>query len=217
MKDYKSTAEEIIREIGKNNIISAAHCATRLRIQVKDRNIICDENVQKIDQVKGVFYNSGQYQVILGTGIVNKVYEAFMDVTQAKEVDHRTVANNDAGKLKTALRNLSDVFVPIVPILGATGLFLGLKGVLFNATVLGMMGMSLQNVPESFTTIMTILCDTAFAFLAAFICWSAFKKFGGTPIIGFLIGLMLVSPALPNAYAVAYGSAEPIYGNRSPR
>ncbi|WP_089139910.1 PTS transporter subunit EIIC [Vibrio rumoiensis] len=211
MKDYKSTAEEIIREIGKNNIISAAHCATRLRIQVKDRNIICDENVQKIDQVKGVFYNSGQYQVILGTGIVNKVYEAFMDVTQAKEVDHRTVANNDAGKLKTALRNLSDVFVPIVPILGATGLFLGLKGVLFNATVLGMMGMSLQNVPESFTTIMAILCDTAFAFLAAFICWSAFKKFGGTPIIGFLIGLMLVSPALPNAYAVAYGSAEPIY------
>nr|WP_319556675.1 PTS transporter subunit EIIC [uncultured Vibrio sp.] len=211
MKDYQSTAEEIIREIGKDNIISAAHCATRLRIQVKDRKIICDENVQKIDQVKGVFYNSGQYQVILGTGIVNKVYEAFMDVTQTKEVDHKTVANNDAGKLKTALRNLSDVFVPIVPILGATGLFLGLKGVLFNATVLGMMGMSLQNVPESLTTIMTILCDTAFAFLAAFICWSAFRKFGGTPIIGFLIGLMLVSPALPNAYSVAYGSAEPIY------
>lgn len=211
MKNYDNIARDIIREIGLDNIISATHCATRLRIQVKDRDAICDENVQRIDQVKGVFFNSGQYQVILGTGIVNKVHAAFMDISQAKEVDHKAIAAEDAGKLKTALRNLSDVFVPIVPILGATGLFLGLKGVIFNPSVLAMIGMTPQDVPAGVNALMTILCDTAFAFLAAFICWSAFKKFGGTPVIGFLIGLMLVSPALPNAYAVAFGSAEPIY------
>jgi PTS system sucrose-specific IIC component len=84
--------------------------------------------------------------------------------------------------------------VPIVPVLGATGLFLGLKGVIFNDTVQAWFGGSVHQVPVALQTLTTVLCDTAFAFLAAFICWSAFKKFGGTPIIGFLIGLMLVSP-----------------------
>lgn len=85
----------------------------------------------------------------------------------------------------------------------ATGLFLGLKGVLLNESVLGFFGTTPDAIPESVLALITVLTDTVFAFLPALICWSAFKKFGGTPIIGFVIGLMLVSPALPNAYAVA--------------
>ena len=211
MSKYKNIAVDIVNTIGKDNIASATHCATRLRLQVKDRQSIDDEKIRNISEVKGVFYHSGQYQIILGTGIVNKVYQAFMAEFQVAEVSKDEMTRQHAGRLQRGIRNLSDVFVPIVPILGATGLFLGLKGVMFNDTVLSLFGSSVQDIPVYLKTLTTVLCDTAFAFLAAFICWSAFKKFGGTPIIGFLIGLMLVSPALPNAYDVAYGHASPIY------
>lgn len=211
MNKYKNIAVELVSIIGRENIISATHCATRLRLQVKDRGLIDDEKIRSVDEVKGVFFNSGQYQVILGTGIVNKVYAEFMQAFNISEVSKDEMSRQGSSSLQAGIRHLSDVFVPIVPVLGATGLFLGLKGVLFNDTVLAWFGASTLALPASVTTLMTVLCDTAFAFLAAFICWSAFKKFGGTPIIGFLIGLMLVSPALPNAYSVAYGNAQPIY------
>lgn len=211
MNKFKNIALEIVNTVGIDNIISATHCATRLRLQVKDRQRIDDERIRNISEVKGVFFNSGQYQIILGTGIVNKVYSEFSAAFNVSEVSKEEMSKQGAGKLQRGIRNLSDVFVPIVPILGATGLFLGLKGVLFNDTMLSYFGASAQQIPLYLKTLSTVLCDTAFAFLAAFICWSAFKKFGGTPIIGFLIGLMLVSPALPNAYDVAYGHSSPIY------
>ncbi|KGA33835.1 PTS sugar transporter subunit IIA [Pectobacterium brasiliense] len=211
MNKYKNIAIEIVNTIGKENISSATHCATRLRLQVKDRQKIDDEIIRNISEVKGVFYSSGQYQVILGTGIVNKVYQEFVNEYQVAEVSKDEMTKQSTSRLQRGIRNLSDVFVPIVPVLGATGLFLGLKGVIFNETVRAWFGGSVTEEPVALQTLATVLCDTAFAFLAAFICWSAFKKFGGTPIIGFLIGLMLVSPALPNAYDVAYGQSTPVY------
>lgn len=211
MNNYKNIAVEIVNIIGKENIASATHCATRLRLQVKDRQKIDDDKIRNISEVKGVFFNAGQYQIILGTGIVNKVYQAFVNEFQVAEISKDEMTKQSTGRLQRGIRNLSDVFVPIVPVLGATGLFLGLKGVIFNDTVQAWFGGSVHQVPVALQTLTTVLCDTAFAFLAAFICWSAFKKFGGTPIIGFLIGLMLVSPALPNAYDVAYGNSSPIY------
>lgn len=211
MNKYKDIATEIVDTIGIDNIISATHCATRLRLQVKDRQRIDDEKMRNIKEVKGVFFNAGQYQVILGTGIVNKVYSEFVAAFNVSEVSKEEMNQQSSGKLQRGIRTLSDIFVPIVPILGATGLFLGLKGVLFNDTVMAYFGSSVTDIPQYLKTLATVLCDTAFAFLAAFICWSAFKKFGGTPIVGFLIGLMLVSPALPNAYDVAYGNVSPIY------
>lgn len=185
MNKYKNIAVDIVNTIGKDNIASATHCATRLRLQVKDREAIDDEKIRQIGEVKGVFYNSGQYQIILGTGIVNKVYQAFVEEFQVAEVSKDEMSRQSTGRLQRGIRNLSDVFVPIVPVLGATGLFLGLKGVIFNDTVLGWFGSNVQDIPVYLQTLTTVLCDTAFAFLAAFICWSAFKKFGGTPIIGF--------------------------------
>lgn len=211
MSKFKNIAVEIVNVIGVENIISATHCATRLRLQVKDRKRIDDEKIRNISEVKGVFFNSGQYQIILGVGIVNKVYSELAAAFNVSEVSKDEITRQSGNPLQRGIRNLSDVFVPIVPILGATGLFLGLKGVLFNDTVLAYFGSNTENIPLYLKTLATVLCDTSFAFLAAFICWSAFKKFGGMPIIGFLIGLMLVSPALPNAYEVAYGHASPIY------
>lgn len=181
-----------------------------MRLQVKDRKAIDDSQVEQVEEVKGVFFNAGQYQIILGTGIVNKVYAALQKTYSFNEVSKDQIAKDEASPLQRAVRNIADIFVPIIPILGATGLFLGLKGVLFNETVLRAMGLTPNSIPEWLSASVTVLTDTAFGFLTAFICWSAFKKLGGLPIIGFLIGLMLVSPALPNAYAVAGGTAEPI-------
>ncbi|WP_367378749.1 glucose PTS transporter subunit IIA [Enterococcus gilvus] len=208
--NYQEIAKKLVAVVGEDNIVSATHCATRLRLQVKDRKAIDDSQVEQVEEVKGVFYNAGQYQIILGTGIVNKVYDALQSIYAFDEVSKDQMAKDDSSPLQRAVRNIADIFVPIIPILGATGLFLGLKGVLFNETVLHAMGLTPNSIPEWLSASVTVLTDTAFGFLTAFICWSAFKKFGGLPIIGFLIGLMLVSPALPNAYAVAGGTAEPI-------
>ncbi|HDA5424370.1 TPA: PTS glucose transporter subunit IIA, partial [Clostridioides difficile] len=182
----------------------------RLRVMVKDREIINDKKVEKVNEVKGVFFTSGQYQIILGTGIVNKVYAEVEKMglkTLSKKEQDELVKNNETG-FKKVMRTLADIFVPIIPVIAATGLFLGLKGCLFNDNVLGLFGMSSANIPLYIQTLVSVLTETAFAFLPAIIVWSAFKVFGGTPVIGLVIGLMLVSPILPNAYSVADPSNE---------
>ncbi len=210
MDKYNKIANELIEIIGEDNIISITHCATRLRVMIKDREIINDKKVEKIDEVKGVFFTSGQYQIILGTGIVNKVYAEVEKMglkTLSKKEQDEAVKNNETG-FKKVMRTLADIFVPIIPVIAATGLFLGLKGCLFNDNVLGLFGMSSANIPVYIQTLVSVLTETAFAFLPAIIVWSAFKVFGGTPVIGLVIGLMLVSPILPNAYSVADPSNE---------
>ncbi|HBI8353359.1 TPA: PTS glucose transporter subunit IIA [Clostridioides difficile] len=210
MNKYNKIANELIEIIGENNIISITHCATRLRVMVKDREIINDKKVEKVNEVKGVFFTSGQYQIILGTGIVNKVYAEVEKMglkTLSKKEQDELVKKNETG-FKKVMRTLADIFVPIIPVIAATGLFLGLKGCLFNDNVLGLFGMSSANIPLYIQTLVSVLTETAFAFLPAIIVWSAFKVFGGTPVIGLVIGLMLVSPILPNAYSVADPSNE---------
>ncbi|WP_332695959.1 PTS transporter subunit EIIC [Halalkalibacter lacteus] len=203
---YERIGKEIINVIGEDNIESYVHCATRLRFSIKDREKVDDEAIEKIDEVKGVFFNAGQYQVILGTGTVNKVYTALRGGQPDQEDEQAKKESSSSNKekgIRKAVRTLADIFIPIIPIIAATGLFLGLKGVLFSDAFLGLIGMSIADIPEYLQTLISVLTDTAFAFLPALICWSAFRNFGGMPIIGFVLGLMLVSPALPNAYAVA--------------
>lgn len=205
MDKYNKIAREIIALIGEDNIISVTHCATRLRVMVKDRDLIDDKKMEKVDEVKGVFFTSGQYQIILGTGIVNKVYAEVENIgvkTLSKKEQDEAVKNNEKGN-KRMMRTLADIFVPIIPVIAATGLFLGLKGCLFNDSVLALFGLSSAHIPAYIQTLVSVLTETAFAFLPAIIVWSAFKVFGGTPVVGLVIGLMLVSPILPNAYSVA--------------
>lgn len=205
MDKYNKIAREIIALIGEDNIISVTHCATRLRAMVKDRDLIDDKKMEKVDEVKGVFFTSGQYQIILGTGIVNKVYAEVENIgvkTLSKKEQDEAVKNNEKG-IKRMMRTLADIFVPIIPVIAATGLFLGLKGCLFNDSVLALFGLSSAHIPAYIQTLVSVLTETAFAFLPAIIVWSAFKVFGGTPVVGLVIGLMLVSPILPNAYSVA--------------
>lgn len=223
--DYKLIANQIIQAVGgKENISSVTHCATRLRIMVKDEANIDKAKVEDIDGVKGAFFNSGQYQVIFGTGTVNKVFEevsklGYGDVKSnkkeddiSKNIDKSNQKNEvkNSNILKKAIRTFGDVFVPIIPVLVATGLFMGLRGLLTQEAVLNFFGMKIENVNPNFLLWTQVLTDTAFAFLPALVCWSTFRVFGGSPVIGIVLGLMLVNPALPNAYSVASGDSTPI-------
>ena len=204
-KDYRKAAEDIIRIVGKDNIVSATHCATRLRLTVKDQEAIDVKKLEKLPLVKGTFFNAGQFQIILGTGIVNKAYEEIEHLglkTLSQKEQEEAIKNQQKG-VKRLMRILGDIFIPIIPVIAATGLFLGLKGCVFNDNVLGLFGASTDMIPDYIVTLVNVLTETAFSFLPAIICWSAFKVFGGTPVIGMVLGLMLVSPILPNAYSVA--------------
>jgi sucrose PTS system EIIBCA or EIIBC component len=212
-KAYSQIAKEIVQAVGgKENIVSFAHCATRLRIVVNDKDKVDTQAIENVEMVKGVFYNSGQYQIIFGTGTVNRVYEAVegLGISGTTKAELKAQAQKQGNAFQRAVRALGDVFVPIIPALVATGLFMGLRGLLTQDTVLGWLGMTQKDIPANFILFTQIVTDTAFAFLPALIAWSAFKVFGGSPVLGIVLGLMLVNPGLPNAYAVGAGSAEPL-------
>lgn len=208
----KEIAGKILELIGgTKNVQSVTHCATRLRISTNDKDKIDTKGVEAIDKVKGSFFNSGQYQVILGTGLVNKVYDEFVGLID-KPSNQVIDSSNEEQKMtfQKAIRIFGDVFVPIIPVLVATGLFMGLRGLLTQEAVLGLIGLTPEAIPQQFLMFTQILTDTAFAFLPALVAWSTFRIFGGTPILGMVLGLMLVSSVLPNAYEVGQQTAEPL-------
>lgn len=212
--NYQKIAKEVIEAVGgKDNIISAAHCATRLRIILKDRKKVDDKAVESIEKVKGFFFTAGQYQIIFGTGTVNKVFEqvsALGIASASKSEQSQMAAEQGNNKLKRAIRVFSDIFVPIIPAMVATGLFMGVRGLLLQEQILAMFGLTPESIPAALLTFTQILTDTAFGFLPVLICWSAFKKFGGSPILGIVVGLMLVSPSLPSRWGVSQGTEEPL-------
>lgn len=183
---------------GRENVNSVAHCATRLRVMVKDEAKINTDAIENLEKVQGAFFNSGQYQIIFGTGTVNKMYDEVVALglpTSSKE-DMKAEAAKQGNWFQRAIRTFGDVFVPIIPVIVATGLFMGVRGLL---TALGM------TLPEDVTTYTQILTDTAFIILPGLVVWSTFRVFGGNPAVGIVLGMMLVSDSLPNAWAVASG------------
>lgn len=205
---YHDIASEILEIVGPDNIVSATHCATRLRLIVKDKDKIDTKAIEKVDEVKGTFFNSGQYQIILGTGIINKVFEELevMNVSTIDKSQQDEYVKSQEKGIKALMRTIGDIVVPIVPVIAATSLFLGLKGVIFNDNVLSLFGLS----TDIFNSLVSVLTDTVFSFLPALITMSSFCVFKGTPMIGLVIGLMLVAPQLPNAYSVASGDTKAI-------
>ncbi|MDE6969357.1 MAG: glucose PTS transporter subunit IIA [Eubacterium sp.] len=204
--DYAKIAKEVIQAVGgSENIKSAAHCATRLRLIVADRSLADDEKVGEIDAVKGTFFTAGQYQIIFGTGHVNRVYEQItqLGIAETTASEAKEAKMDGKNQLQKAIRTFGDVFVPVIPALVATGLFLGLKGALLNNNFLALFGMTNADIPNTFQVLVDVLSGTTFAFLPAIVCWSTFRVFGGSPVLGLILGLMLVNGSLPNAYSVA--------------
>lgn len=192
-------AKKVIDALGgRENVRSVAHCATRLRVMVVDEGKIDKDTVENIEKVQGAFFNSGQYQIIFGTGTVTKIYDEVvaLGLPTATTGEQKAEAAKQGNAFQRAIRTFGDVFVPIIPAIVATGLFMGLRG-LFAALEMPLTG--------DLNTYSQILTDTAFIVLPALVVWSTFRVFGGNQTIGIVLGMMLIAGQLPNAWVVASG------------
>lgn len=201
--DYGKCAKEIYETLGgRENLVSAAHCATRLRLVTVDNDKIDMKKLEDIDGVKGVFSSNGQLQLIIGTGTVNKVYDEFLAVsgmTAATKEDVKAAAAAKQPLIKRMVKTLGDVFVPILPAIVASGLMMGLVEAL---------GKAIPGFSESaWYGILDMISNTAFTFLPAIIAVSAARVFGGNIFLGAVIGMLMIHPGLINAWSVA-GMAE---------
>lgn len=200
-KDPVLVAQKVLEAFGgKENIVSVTHCATRLRVTLKDAQKVDTEMMKEIPGVAGYFEKSGQHQVILGTGFVNKVCDEVQKLCGASEA---VTEEKEKLSFQGITKMISDIFIPIIPVLLATGILMGLRSLLIN-------GFGITFSPE-FDAIYTILTDTAYTFIPVLVAWSACKKFGGSPILGIVLGLMLVSPTLPNKWDVVNGVDEALH------
>ena len=200
--DYGKCAKEIYETLGgRSNLVSAAHCATRLRLVTVDNSKIDMKKLENIDGVKGVFSNNGQLQLIIGTGTVNKVYEEFLNVsgmTAATKEEVKAAAAAQQPLFKRMIKALGDVFVPILPAIVASGLMMGLVEAL---------GKAIPSFAGSdWYGILDLMANTAFTFLPILIAVSAARVFGGNIFLGSVIGMIMIHPNLINAWSV--GSME---------
>ena len=197
--DYAKCAKEIFDTVGgRSNLVSAAHCATRLRLVTVDNSKINMKKLENIDGVKGVFSNNGQLQLIIGTGTVNKVYDEFLKVsgmTAATKEEVKAAAVAKQPVFKRMIKALGDVFVPILPAIVASGLMMGLVEALGKAMP--------AFAGSDWYGILDLFSNTAFTFLPILIAVSAARVFGGNIFLGAVIGMIMIHPNLINAWSVA--------------
>ena len=202
--DYRKCAEEIVSHIGgRENIVQAAHCATRLRLVIKDNGKVDKKALENVDGVKGMFENNGQLQLIIGTGTVNKVYAEFLSVTgmtEATKDDVKAAAAAGQPIWKRMLKAVGDVFVPILPAIVASGLMMGF------VEAMGKVYPEFANT--SWYDFLDMVANTAFAYLPVIVAISAARVFGGNTFLGAVIGLAMIHANLVNAWVV--GSLETI-------
>lgn len=202
--DYKKTAEEIYRLLGgKENLVSAAHCATRLRIVLADTKKCDNDAIENVDGVKGTFFASGQLQVILGTGVVNKVYDEFIKIAGISEATKEEVKQAAAEKtnwFQKAIKTIGDIFVPIIPAIVASGFLMGIMEALNFMVNNGFIHM---DTSSSIYVFAQLFSNVAYTFLPILIGFSAAKVFGGNPFLGAVIGMIMIHPDLQNAWTVA--------------
>ena len=206
--DYRKCAQEIVDHIGgRENVAQAAHCATRLRLVIKDNSKVDKEYLDNVEGVKGMFESNGQLQLIIGTGTVNKVYDEFLDITgmtAATKDDVKAAAAEKQPLWKKLLKPIGDVFVPILPAIVASGLMMGLVEALGKALP-GFAG-------SDWYAFLDMVANAAFVFLPGIVAISAARVFGGNIFLGAVIGLLMIHPNLINAWSVAsYEGAIPTW------
>ncbi len=202
--DYRKVAEQIYDKVGKKeNLISAAHCATRLRLVIADNNKCDSKAVEELEGVKGVFFASGQLQIILGTGTVNKVYDEFLQVSglsAATKAEVKQAAAAQQNIFKRAIKTLGDIFVPIIPAIVASGFLMGIMEALNFMVSNGFVSL---NTESSLFVFAKLFSNVAYTFLPILIATSAAKAFGGNAYLGAVIGMLMIHPDLQNAWTVA--------------
>lgn len=212
--DHKKVALEVIDAVGEDNLIAAAHCATRLRLVLRDTSKINQSALDNNDDVKGTFETNGQYQIIIGPGDVNKVYAEIVQATGVKEAstdDLKEIAasGKKPNPVMAMVKALSDIFVPLIPALVAGGLLMAINNVLTSQGLFGP-----QSVVEmfpafnDFASIINLLASAPFAFLPVLVGYSATQRFGGNGYLGAAMAMAMVMPNLVNGYGVANAIAE---------
>lgn len=203
--DYKNAAKQVYDYVGgKENIISAAHCATRLRLVIGDNKKCRKEALESVEGVKGVFEAAGQLQIIFGTGTVNKVYDEFISIagiTAATKEEVKEAAASKQNFFQRLIKTLGDVFVPIIPAIVASGLLMGLLE--------GLSKLYPAMADSGTYTIIHLFSNAAFVFLPVLIAVSAAKVFGGNQFLGAVIGMIMIHPDLMNAWSVATADSVP--------
>ena len=206
-KNYNQISKEILEYVGgKENIISAAHCATRLRLVLKDDKKINIKAIEEMPAVKGNFNTSGQFQIILGSGVVNEVYKELIkiaDIAEGSKEELKKEADKKLNPVQRLIKSLADVFVPVLPILVAAGLLMGINNIL-TSQGLFVEGQSLIEAHPQFKDLAEMIntfANTGFAFLPIFLGFSATKAFGGNPYLGACIGALMIHGDLLNGYS----------------
>ena len=202
--DYRKTAQDILDHVGgSKNIASAAHCATRLRLVIADNKKVSKEALENVDGVKGVFEASGQLQIILGTGTVNKVFAEFIDIagiTASSKAEAKEAAAEKQNWFMRAIKLLGDIFVPIIPAIVASGFLMGIMNSLDFMNSNGFLNI---NTHSSIYVFANLFSNIAYTFLQILIAFSAAKAFGANQYLGAVIGMIMIHPSLQNAYTVA--------------
>ncbi|MDE7333569.1 MAG: glucose PTS transporter subunit IIA [Lachnospiraceae bacterium] len=204
---YEKISIELTKLVGgRENIQGVAHCATRLRIVLNDNDLADLKAIEDVDLAKGVFVAGDQVQIIFGAGLVNDVYEVFAEYNNMKNMslsDLKTVANKKMNPLQRIIKALSDVFVDIMPGILAAALLTGLSGVLGN-----MEFVQANDTLYGINRLINISSGAIFGFLPLAVAYSACKRFGGRPILGIVMGCIMLSDSLANAYSAAQGTVE---------
>lgn len=202
--DYRKTAQDILDHVGgSKNIASAAHCATRLRLVIADNMKVSKEALENVNGVKGVFEASGQLQIILGTGTVNKVFAEFIDIagiTASSKAEAKEAAAEKQNWFMRAIKLLGDIFVPIIPAIVASGF---LMGIMNSLDFMNSNGFLQINTHSSIYVFANLFSNIAYTFLQILIAFSAAKAFGANQYLGAVIGMIMIHPSLQNAYTVA--------------
>lgn len=212
MGEFNRAARQIAEAVGGiENIEAATHCVTRLRFALIDETKVNQKMLDAIDIVKGSFAVNGQFQVVIGQGTVNKVYAELVKETgmgEASKDDVKKAAAQNMNPLQRAVKTLADIFIPILPAIVTAVLLMGLNNILTAEGIFYSAKSIVQVYPQwaDLANMINLIAGTAFAFLPALIGWSAVKRFGGSPLLGIVLGLMLVHPDLLNAWG--YGAAE---------
>ena len=213
--DYPKIAQQVLDRVGgPANILSAAHCATRLRLVIADNTKTDKKALENVEGVKGVFEAQGQLQIIFGTGIVNKVYDAFIQLTGMEQASKEAVKQAAAARspwYRRGIKTLGDIFVPIIPAIVASGFLMGLMEAL---NFMAANGFVLLDTSGSLFVFAKLFSNTAYVFLPVLIAFSAAKVFGGNPFLGAVIGMIMIHPDLQNAWTVSSGVEvmQPVFG-----
>ncbi|WP_326502877.1 sucrose-specific PTS transporter subunit IIBC [Rothia nasimurium] len=206
--DHKSVAERVLTAVGgTDNIAAGAHCATRLRLVLKDMNVINQDALDNDEDLKGTFNNSGQFQIIVGPGDVDEVYKhmAAAGMKQVSKDELKNVAASQGNLFTRFIKVVSEIFLPIIPVLVGSGLLMALNNVLTATGIFDPEKSLIELYPAwtGFAEIVNLLSAAAFAFLPVLVGFTATKVFGGNPYLGLTMGAAMVFPSLVNGYNVA--------------